>query len=619
MTTGRTTVLVTLTGRDRPGVTSRLFSELAGHELTVEDIEQVVIRGRLVLGVLLACEGDPDLTGIHRSVRALAADLDMDAEITTGWGELPRRRGRLHVTVVGSPLLPSAVAAIASRIAASGANIDRIDRLADRPVTCIELDVSGADPDALRAALTSEAVRQRVDVAVQRGGLHRRAMRLIVMDVDSTLISAEVIDLLAARAGCAEQVAKITASAMRGDVDFAAALRERVALLAGLDASVLDEVRRKVTLAPGARTLIKTLRHLGFRCGIVSGGFTQLTDALAADLGLDYAAANTLEIAEGKLTGQLTGPVIDRAGKAAALRQFAERAGVPLSQTVAVGDGANDLDMIAAAGMGIAFNAKQAVRDAADASVSVPYLDTVLYLLGVSRDEVGGRRRPRRGRLIRLRRTPCASEPGGRRHVAGRGVQSAASSPAAGRHGRPAFAEPDDRQRAGGERDVRAAGQPGDQMRRGRVVAHREHGLRVVRLLVDQVQQVLGARVVDPGFEAHRTGVRRRRSQGRAHLLPGLPGAPGRGTQHQVGPDALGQQPPACRGGVPAAAAGQRALHVADPRLTGRLGVPQHHQRVPAVHPVASLLAEHHQTTAAPSWPGACRSPCRRRAAAPRS
>ena len=387
MTTERTTVLVTLTGRDRPGVTSRLFSGLATHELTVADIEQVVIRGRLVLGVLLASDGDPDLTGIHRSVRALAADLDMEAEITTGWGEPPRRRGRLHVTVVGSPLLPSAVAAIAGQIAASGANIDRIDRLADRPVTCIELDVSGADPDALRASLTREAVQQRVDVAVQRGGLHRRAMRLIVMDVDSTLTSAEGIDLLAARAGCAEQVAKITAATMRGDVDFAASLRERVALLAGLDAGVLDEVRREITLAPGARTLIKTLRHLGFRCGIVSGGFTQLTDALAAGLGLDYAAANTLEIAGGKLTGKLTGPVIDRAGKAAALRQFAEQAGVPLSQTVAVGDGANDLDMIAAAGMGIAFNAKQAVRDAADASVSVPYLDTVLYLLGVSRDE----------------------------------------------------------------------------------------------------------------------------------------------------------------------------------------------------------------------------------------
>jgi phosphoserine phosphatase len=388
MTAGRTTVLVTLTGRDRPGVTSRLFADLAAHELAVADIEQVVIRGRLVLGVLLASEAEPDLTAIHRAVRALAADLDLDAEITTGWGEVPRRRGRLHVTVVGSPLLPSAVAAIASQIAVSGANIDRIDRLADQPVTCIELDVSGADPDGLRAALTREAAQQRVDVAVQRGGLHRRAMRLIVMDVDSTLISAEAIDLLAARAGCAEQVAKITAAAMHGDADFTTSLRERVALLAGLDASVLDEVRKEIRLAPGARTLIRTLRHLGFRCGIVSGGFTQLTDGLAADLKLDFTAANTLEIAEGKLTGRLAGPVIDRAGKAAALRRFADQAGVPLSQTVAVGDGANDLDMIAAAGMGVAFNAKQAVRDAADASVSVPYLDTVLYLLGVSRDEV---------------------------------------------------------------------------------------------------------------------------------------------------------------------------------------------------------------------------------------
>jgi phosphoserine phosphatase len=383
-----TTVLVTLTGRDRPGVTSRLFTVLSSEDLTVLDIEQVVIRGRLVLGVLLRCGPDPDLTAIHRGVRSVAADLGMDVEITMGSGESPRRRGQLHVTVLGNPLLPAAVAAIAGRIAASGANIDRIDRLADRPVTCIELDVSGADPDVLRTALTRESVAQGVDVAVQRGGLHRRAMRLIVMDVDSTLIAGEVIDMLAARAGCAEQVAKVTAATMRGEVDFAASLAERVALLAGLDAAVLDEVGRELRLAPGARTLIRTLRRLGYRCAIVSGGFTQITDGLVAELGLDYAAANTLEICGGKLTGRLTGPVVDRAGKAAALRRFAAEAGIPLSQTVAVGDGANDLDMIATAGLGIAFNAKQVVRDAADASVSVPYLDTVLYLLGLSRDEV---------------------------------------------------------------------------------------------------------------------------------------------------------------------------------------------------------------------------------------
>jgi phosphoserine phosphatase len=388
MTARPLTILVTLTGRDRPGVTSRLFTALAAHELTVLDIEQVVIRGRLVLGALLGSGPDPDLTAIHRAVRVLAADLGMEAEITTGSGESPRRRGQLHVTVLGSPLAPAAVAGIAGRIAAHGANIDRIDRIADRPVTCIEFAVSGADPDALRTTLTLQAAELGVDVAVQRGGLHRRGMRLVVMDVDSTLISGEVIDVLAARAGCAEQVAKVTAATMRGDLDFTASLRERVALLAGLPESVLGGVRRDLRLAPGARTLVRTLRRLGYRCAIVSGGFTQITDGLVAELGLDYAAANTLEISGGKLTGQLTGPVIDRAGKAAALRRFAGEAGVPLSQTVAIGDGANDLDMIAAAGLGVAFNAKQVVRDAADASVSVPYLDTVLYLLGVTRDEV---------------------------------------------------------------------------------------------------------------------------------------------------------------------------------------------------------------------------------------
>jgi phosphoserine phosphatase len=384
----QTTLLITLTGRDRPGVTARLFAALARHDLDVLDAEQVVIRGRLVLGVLLGCAGPPDLTAIHRVVTELAADLGLEAEITAGNGDEPRRRGRLHVTVLGRPLTPAAIAAIAGQVAAGGANIDRIGRLARRPVTCIELDVSGADPDALRAALTREAIAQGVDVAVQPGGLHRRAMRLVVMDVDSTLVQDEVIDLLAARAGCAGQVAAITAAAMRGELDFAGALRERVALLAGLDERVLGEVRAELRLAPGARTLVRTLGRLGYRCGIVSGGFLQVIEPLAAELGIDYVAANTLEIRAGKLTGRVSGPVIDRAAKAAALRRFAGQAGVPVSQAIAVGDGANDLDMIAAAGLGVAFNAKQVVKDAADAAVSVPYLDSILYLLGISREDV---------------------------------------------------------------------------------------------------------------------------------------------------------------------------------------------------------------------------------------
>jgi phosphoserine phosphatase len=391
----RTTLLITLTGRDRPGVTARLFSVLARFPLSVVDIEQVVIRGRLVLGVLTSCDEPPDLTAIHRSVTTMAAGLGLDAEITTGSAE-PGQGGagygaaaeQLHVTVLGHPLQPDAVAAVAGRIAASGANIDRITRLASDPVTCIELDVSGAEPGPLRAALAQVAADSGVDVAVQRGGLHRRAMRLIVMDVDSTLIQEEVIDLLAARAGCADEVAKITESAMRGELDFAASLRERAALLAGLDASVLDAVRDGLRLTPGARTLIRTLQRLGYKCGIVSGGFTAVIEPLAASLGIDYVAANKLEVADGKLTGRVLEPVIDREGKTEALRRFARAAGVPLSQTVAVGDGANDLGMIAAAGLGVAFNAKPMVRDAADTALTVPYLDTVLYLLGISRDAV---------------------------------------------------------------------------------------------------------------------------------------------------------------------------------------------------------------------------------------
>src|SRR5580693_4756744 len=395
MNTSRTTLLITLTGRDRPGVTSRLFGSLARYQLTVADIEQVVIRGKLVLGVLLECDGPPDLTGIHAAVAALAADLGLEAEITTGSGsgsagDPPARSGRLHVTLLGSPLTPAAITAIAGRIAASGANIDRIGRLARRPVTCIELEISGGDPALLREDLARVAVSQGIDVAVQRGGLHRRALRLIVMDVDSTLIRDEVIDLLAARAGCADEVAKVTAAAMRGDLDFAASLRERVALLSGLPAGVLDEVRGELRLTAGARTLIGTLGGLGYKFGIVSGGFSQVIAPLAAELGIGYVAANELEITGGKLTGRLSGPVIDRAAKADALRRFAADAGVPLSQTVAVGDGANDLDMIAAAGLGIAFNAKPVVRDAADTSLSVPYLDAILYLLGISSEDVLG-------------------------------------------------------------------------------------------------------------------------------------------------------------------------------------------------------------------------------------
>ncbi|WP_019631796.1 phosphoserine phosphatase SerB [Actinomadura atramentaria] len=383
------TLLITLTGRDRPGVTSRLFTTLAEFPITVVDVEQVVIRGRLVLGVLVAYSDGTDIGRVWSAAEALAADLDMEVEVSTGRDKSgPRRRGRLHVTVLGAPLRPAAMAGIAGRVAAGGANIDRIERLAHYPVTCIEMHVSGADPARLRAELAREAAEQQVDVAVQRGGLYRRAKRLIVMDVDSTLIQGEVIELLAEHAGCLDEVAKVTEAAMRGELDFEGSLRERVALLTGLDARAIDEVRTKIQLASGARTMVRTLKRLDYKFAIVSGGFTQVTDALVDDLGIDYSAANTLEIENGKLTGRVVGPVIDRAGKAAALERFAREAGVPVSQTVAIGDGANDLDMLQAAGLGIAYNAKPVVRRAADTAVNVPYLDTILFLLGIPRDEV---------------------------------------------------------------------------------------------------------------------------------------------------------------------------------------------------------------------------------------
>jgi phosphoserine phosphatase len=389
------TLLITLTGPDRPGVTSRLFSVLASFPVIVADVEQVVIRGRLTLGVLVAYAGEaPTGTGgtlgaLWTAVERTAEDLGLHVELSTGSDPKERRRrGRLHITVLGAPLQPAAMAGIAGRIAAAGANIDRIERLSNYPVTCIELAVSGADPDTLRAELAIEAHTQQVDVAVQRTGLHRRAKRLIVMDVDSTLIQGEVIELLAAHAGCLEEVARVTEEAMRGELDFAESLRRRVALLEGLREDVFEKVREEVVLTPGARTLVRTLKRLDYRFAIVSGGFTQLTDALVKDLGIDYSAANTLEVVDGVLTGRVVGEIVDRPGKARALERFAHEAGIPISQTVAIGDGANDLDMIAKAGLGIAFNAKPVVRRAADAAVNVPYLDSILYLLGIPRAEV---------------------------------------------------------------------------------------------------------------------------------------------------------------------------------------------------------------------------------------
>lgn len=383
---------LTLTGQDRPGLTSRLFDSVAAFDVTVADVEQVVLNGRLTLGVLLDMHESAQVPAIRQAISTLAASLDLAVEITEATPDIRpvrmRRQGALHICVLGAPLRPHAMAGVTGLIAEHGANIDRIERLAAYPLTCVEMTVSGADTAALRAGLAQIAAQCQVDVAVQPAGLLRRAKRLIVMDVDSTLIQGEVIELLAAHAGCLAEVTRVTEAAMRGELDFTESLIRRVALLQGLPVDVFDKVADDIVLTAGARTLVRTLKRLDYRFAIVSGGFTQITDRLVDELGLDYSAANTLEVANGVLTGRVVGEIVDRAGKARALRRFAAHAGVALGQTVAVGDGANDLDMLAAAGLGIAFNAKPVVREAAHAALNMPYLDSILYVLGISREEV---------------------------------------------------------------------------------------------------------------------------------------------------------------------------------------------------------------------------------------
>jgi len=377
-------LLVTVTGPDHPGVTAGLMDVLAEHGAVVEDVEQVVVHGRLLLGVVVGA----DSAGLRVGLSAVAAELAVMVEFELLADEEPALAVRHHVVVLAAALPPSALAAVARRLALCGANIERVDRLSSWPAQSFELIVSGGDTARLQSELAAEAVSQQVDIAVERASIYRRAKRLVVMDVDSTLVQGEVIEMLAAEAGCEAEVARVTAAAMAGELDFEESLRARVKLLEGLPVAAVDRVRSAVVLTPGARTLVRTLKRLGWTVGIVSGGFTAITDDLRSELGLDHAIANVLEVAEGRLTGRLVGPVVDRAAKAAALRSFAEAEGLLVEQTVAIGDGANDLDMLAAAGLGIAFNAKSVVRDAADTALTVPFLDAVLFLLGVSREEI---------------------------------------------------------------------------------------------------------------------------------------------------------------------------------------------------------------------------------------
>lgn len=390
---GLTPAVVTLTGPDRPGVSAEFFRTLADHGAQLLDVEQAVFRGVLNLaayigyrptdGVALRTEIDKALAGTGMSV---AVDISENAQQA-------QSRSTHAVIVLGDPVTAEHISSIGRVLADHGANIDRIRGIADYPVTGLELKVTVANPAPggsaeLREALAEVSHVSGVDIAIQRAGLANKAKRLICFDVDSTLIQQEVIELLAAHAGREAEVAAVTERAMRGELDFAESLHERVKALAGLDASVIDEVARSVQLTPGARTTIRTLKRLGYRTGAVSGGFVQVLEPLARELELDFYRANTLEIVDGKLTGRVIGRVIDREVKAESLKEFAWSNGIALNQTVAVGDGANDIAMLSVAGLGIAFNAKPALREVADASVNHPFLDEVLFMLGISREEI---------------------------------------------------------------------------------------------------------------------------------------------------------------------------------------------------------------------------------------
>ena len=384
------TGLLLLSGVDKPGITADLFEVLAPFAITVVDIEQVVIKDRLILTVLFA------LNPAHEE--AIAADLEscassLGVDIATLFSyetksAVSTKASLVHVVILSTKMNPKAIFELSTGISQSGANIERITRLASTPVTAIEFVLSGAPQEKISQILSPIASSNGVDIAVQPGGLQRHARKLVQLDVDSTLIEQEVIELLAAKAGVGEEVIAITEKAMRGELDFEQSLRARVALLKGLPISAIVEVQQEITLTEGARTLVSTLHKLGHTVAVVSGGFIDVIAPLLSDLGIKYFKANNLGIENGFLTGEVTGPVIDRAAKASALREFALEQSISMAQTIAIGDGANDLDMIAAAGLGIAFNAKPAVKAAADSSLSQPFLDSVLYLLGISVEEI---------------------------------------------------------------------------------------------------------------------------------------------------------------------------------------------------------------------------------------
>ena len=380
------TGLILVSGEDRPGITESLMQTLSAFSVTIIDIEQLVIRDRLLLTVLLSLD-EAHAEAITADLGVLQQQIGLDIAIDFTQQDSTKISGEtLRVVVVGNAIKPSGLAAVASQIAKLGGNISAIKRTAIDPLISIELELSIPNNSlkAVQGALALVAIENKIDLAVEPGGLQRKSKRIVMLDMDSTLIEQEVINLLGLAAGKSLEIEAITDKAMAGDLDFKTALIERVSLLKGLDHNILSQVRDQISLTKGAKKLVDELHQQGHKVGVVSGGFIEVIEPILKSLEIDFYRANKLKIQDGVLTGEIDGPLIDSHAKRMALEEFADQEQVQLEQTVAIGDGANDLEMIKAAGLGIAFNAKPKVAAAADTTISNQDLSTVLLLMGIS-------------------------------------------------------------------------------------------------------------------------------------------------------------------------------------------------------------------------------------------